>query len=50
MSIIRRWCCCYCGLELERIQRKMARFLGGLNEEIYGFVEILPYHTFARPC
>ena len=23
----------------------MARFLGGLNEEISGFVEMFPYHT-----
>ena len=24
---------------------KMARFLGGLNEDISGFVEMSPYHT-----
>jgi len=24
----------------------MTRFLGGLNEEISGFVEMFPYHTF----
>jgi len=23
----------------------MARFLGGLNEDIVGFVEMFPYHT-----
>ena len=26
-------------------ESKMARFLGGLNEEIAGFVEMFPYHT-----
>jgi hypothetical protein len=29
----------------ESIECKMARFLGGLNEEIAGFVEMFPYHT-----
>ena len=23
----------------------MARFLGGLNDEIYGFIEMFPYRT-----
>jgi len=26
-------------------ESKMARFLGGLNEEIASFVEMFPYHT-----
>jgi hypothetical protein len=25
--------------------KKMARFLNGLNEEISGFVEMFPYHN-----
>jgi hypothetical protein len=29
----------------ESMESKMARFLGGLNEEIVGFVEMFPYHT-----
>jgi hypothetical protein len=29
----------------ESMESKMARFLGGLNEEIAGFVEMFPYHT-----
>jgi hypothetical protein len=30
---------------IEDAESKMARFLGGLNEDIAGFVEMLPYHT-----
>jgi hypothetical protein len=29
----------------ESMESKMARFLGGINEEIAGFVEMFPYHT-----
>ena len=29
----------------EDAESKMARFLGSLNEEIAGFVEMFPYHT-----
>jgi hypothetical protein len=29
----------------EDLESTMARFLGGLNEEISGFVEMFPYHT-----
>jgi hypothetical protein len=29
----------------ESMESKMARFLGGLNEEITGFVKMFPYHT-----
>ena len=29
----------------EDLESKMARFLGGLNEEIAGFVEMFRYHT-----
>jgi hypothetical protein len=32
----------------EDLESKMARFLGGLNEEIAGFVEMFPYHSLCK--